>query len=439
VTFGGTISIMAGVHDPYATRRAELLDPVARWCAEAGVEVRAGDVRTVRGESVSGLICEAADGSWDAAVTVVRANPISERDTMTWRRFVRDPVTGYRLDSPGEIVYELCVTEDDDGDGAHGPRPVVRFQLLDDARAAADDLILWVRRADLFHADPPEPDAARAARRLRRQFDDRQTAAATPRVRADTVPREAAADVVALNLPALCWHFPRESTGRPQRSAVVALTSYGGHAAGRRGRWLVARAHDDGIALSIEELIGANQRHRWDLTPWLWDRRASGVPRAERWQVPAARAAAPCCAAIERGAVAEALELAGVGVDPQIAKLLEGSPTRLHRAEYTEKWVNRLYAGLADAAPWRFGNAFGAWAEQRRARGLPGRRPVALFGLGGMMQQRKPLVALDASDGTPTLRLVFSGSNEVLSRSLWTVPDDLAAVLHGWTPIIGTT
>jgi hypothetical protein len=386
---------------------------------------------------VSGLVAVAEDGSWDAAVTVVRASPVSEHDTLTWRRFVRDPVTGYRLDSPGEIVYEIRVTEDDDGGGGHGPRPVVRFQLLDDARAVADDLILWARRGDLFHATPPRPDAARASRRLRRQFDDRQAAAAAPRVRADNVAREAAADVVALNLPALCWHFPRESSGRPQRSAVVALTAYGGHAAGRRGRWLVARAHDEEIVLSTEELIGANQRHRWDLTPWLWDRRASDTASAERWQVPEPAGAAPCCAALERGAVAEALERAGVGVDDQIAKLLDGAPTRLHRAEHTEKWVARLYAGLADAAPWRFGYAFGAWADQRRERGLPGRRPVALFGLGGMMQQRKPLVALDTSDGTPTLRLVFSGSNEVLSRSLWTVPADLSARLHGWTPVVG--
>lgn len=430
---------MAVVGDPFAARRVELLEPVARWCAAAGVDVRVGEVRTVRGEAVSGLVCAAADGSWDAAVTVVRATPVTDRETVAWRRFVRDPVTGYRLDSPGEIVYEVCVTEDDDGSGGHGPRPVVRFQLLDDARAAADDLILWTRRPALFHTTPPRPDPARVVRRLRRQFDDRQAAAAAPRVHADSVPREAAADVAALNLPALCWHFPRESGGRPQRSAAVALTSYGGHAAGRRARWLVVHAHDDGMALSIEELIGANQRYRWDLTPWLWDRRAAATPVAARWQVARASAAAAACTALERGAVAEALALAGVGVDEQVAKLLDGVPTRLHRAEYTDKWVDRLHAGLADAAPWRFGYAYGAWAEQRRGRGLPGRRPVALFGLGGMMQQRKPLVALDASDGTPTLRLVFSGSNEVLSRSLWTVPADLAARLHGWIPVVDPT
>ncbi len=436
VTDDCTISLMAGGGDPYATRRVELLDPVARFCAEAGVDVRVGELRTVRGDLVTALVANAEDGSWDAAVTVVRATPAPDRDGVTSRRYVRDPVAGYRLDTPGEVAYEVRVAEDDDGGTGHGPRPVVRFQLLDDARAAADDLILWARRPSLFHTDPPQPDAARIARRLNRQFDNRQASAAAPRVHVDTLPKETAADISALDLPALCWHFPRESSGQPQRSATVALSSYGGHATGSRARWLVARAHPDGLGLGVADLIGANQRHRCDLTRWLWDRRAASTPLLARWQVPDVATAAPACAALDAGRVGDALSTAGVEVDEQIGKLLAGAPTRLYRAEFTDKWVTRLYAGLGEAAPWRLAGAYAAWAGQRAQRNLPARRPVALFGLGGVVQQRKPLVALDGSGGAPVLRLVFSGSNEVLPRSLWTVPDDLAARVYGWTPII---
>ncbi len=94
--------------------------------------------------------------------------------------------------------------------------------------------------------------------------------------------------------------------------------------------------------------------------------------------------------------------------------------------------MTNLYAGLADAAPWRLAAAYQLWREHRHDLGLTTASPVTLFGLGGLGQARKPKVALDVASGGPVLRLWFTGSNAVLPRSLWTVPADLAARLHGW-------
>jgi hypothetical protein len=130
--------------------------------------------------------------------------------------------------------------------------------------------------------------------------------------------------------------------------------------------------------------------------------------------------------------MAEALARCGVQADPQIARLLAGEPTRLYRAGLTATWVATLYAGLAEAAPWRLAAAHRRWREGRQALGLAARRPIPLFGLGGMTQARKPKVALDATADGPLLRLYYTGGSAVLPRSLWTLPADLVPHFHGW-------
>jgi hypothetical protein len=425
---------MRNGEDVHAARRVELLMPVARLCAEEGVAVRVGDFDGGTGLPVRALLCSAADGSWDASVTVVRANRLLAQHRRDGHEFSRDPQQGYDLDSPGDIVYEVQVTEDDDGAGGHGPRPLVLFRLAAGAQAAADELTLWARRGSLFHTTPPVPDAAKELLRERRCFAHRQAAAAAPSVRVLDVPAEAAKDVAAIDHASLCWHFPRERGGRYQRTAVVALKSYGGRRPHLRDRWLTVRADAEGLVVTMEELIGVNQRHRWSSTPWLWDRRRAATSRLTRWQVRQPGAAVPAIDALRRGAVPEALELAGVGVDDQLARLLAGEPTRGFRAEVAQTWVSNLYAGLAESAPWRFAEAYRAWRGERLAFGLPVTGPVILFGLGGMGQQRKPKVALDVSDGVPILRLIFTGGNAVLPKALWTLPADLAAHLRGWQP-----
>jgi hypothetical protein len=61
---------------------------------------------------------------------------------------------------------------------------------------------------------------------------------------------------------------------------------------------------------------------------------------------------------------------------------------------------------------------------------------VPLFGLTGLNQQRRPMLALDLRGGVPELRMVWTGSNARLPRALWERPADLDAALAGLaTPV----
>jgi hypothetical protein len=202
---------------------------------------------------------------------------------------------------------------------------------------------------------------------------------------------------------------------------VVTLTPRDGAPPHMRGSWLTVRSKQDELHVGVEDLIGSNQPYRWNLTPWMWVLgRVDASPR-DRWQLDDAAEARPYLAALASGRVIEALNLAGVGVDDQLAKLLRGEPNRNFRAELTEKWVGNLYAGLSQSAPWRFAHAYAVWSAERGGR----RKHVTMFGLGGLGQARKPKVALDLMRSGPILRLVFSGGNLILPRALWTIPADL--------------
>jgi hypothetical protein len=413
---------MRAESEAQAAQRRALLAPVARLCERAGVPVRLGQLERPPHTPVVALVCEAADGAWNASVTVVKAQPIAT-EHQTWNsRWGRDPELGYDLNTPGQLVFEVQIHEDDDGAGGHGPRPLVVFELLDDAEATADSLTLWWRRPSLFHTQVPAPDQRVEQRRRQRVREHRRSAAAAPDVRIADLPPEASASVTALDRAALAWHFPRERGGRFRRKAVVALTPLDDLVLHVRRPWLVARADAGGLVVTTQDVIGGNQEHRWNRTPWLWDSRHAGTPAAQRWQLDDADEARPVLDLLSEGAMAQALALAGVRVDDQIAKLLDGCPTRHYRAALTEKWVRSLHAGLAESAPWRFAAAHRVWRSERTS---GARRPAVLFGLKGLNQQRKPKLALDLADGEPLLRLIFTASNLALPRSLWTVPADL--------------
>jgi hypothetical protein len=410
-----------GVHtesEAQAAQRRTLLDPVARMCERADVPIMHGRLHRPGEGSVVALVCAPGDGSWDASLTVVRAHRIPVEHQAYNGRWGRDPRTGYDLASEGDLVYELQIHEDDDGAGGHGPRPLVVFQLLDEAEAAADALILWWRRPALFHTAPPVPDQRAEERRAARTAEHRREAAAAPKVSLDVdVPADPGD---ALDPAGLAFHFPRERSGRFLRSAVVALTPLDHTPPHVRGRWLTARADGDELTVGVENLIGGNQAYRWNLTPWMWDRRVKAMPH-ERWQLDDAAQARPYLAALAAGRIPEALDLAGVTVDEQLARLLRGEPNRTYRAELADKWVTNLYAGLAESAPWRFEHAYATWLAERGGRP----KPVTMFGLKGVGQSRKPKVALDRTRSGPILRLYFSAGNLLLPRSLWTVPADL--------------
>ncbi len=62
--------------DRHAQRRAELLEPVADLCRRAGLAAGISEFRSRFGPAVPAVRCVAGDGSWDAAITVVRARPL---------------------------------------------------------------------------------------------------------------------------------------------------------------------------------------------------------------------------------------------------------------------------------------------------------------------------------------------------------------------------
>jgi hypothetical protein len=416
--------------DVHATKRQELLEPVAQMCVQAGIEVTIGEYASTRVPEVTALLCMAEE--WTAMITPVRASRNGEEEAAHSQLFTRDPRVGYDLDSPGEVVYEVQITESDDGGSGQAPRVLAVFDLVESPRAAADELILWATRSALFRSTPPVPDLASQTERERRGFEHREARAAQPSVRMVNVPSELADDAAAIDHASLSWHFPRDRTARFQRAIVVALAPARGVRPSSRGQWLTVRADGGDLVVSTDPLVGANQRHRWDLTPWLWDGRCSATPQESRWQVERPADVATVARLVREGAIPEALELAGVRVDRDIANLLAGRPTRTFRASQTAAWVANLYHGLADAAPWRLAHAYRVWRSERATLGLPATQAIALFGLGGLQQSRKPQVALDMADEVPLLRLTYSGSNALLSRALWTMPPDLSAHLHGW-------
>src|SRR5262245_44206409 len=408
--------------DAHAEQRHRLLDPVAEICRLACVPVARGWF-SPHGYSapIAALLCPPDDGSWDATLTVVRAHRVAVEHQAYNKPWSRDPRNGYDLTSAGKVLYELQIHEDDDGAGGHGPRPLVVFELLEQARAVADALIEWWQRPARFRARPRPPDWRARQRRAARIAQHRRLASTSPRVRFDDAASGAAAELAAIDQVALALHFPRDRSGGFLRSAVVALASLDRGPPHLRSRWLAVRAKGDELHVGIEDLIGGNQIYRWNLTPWMWDRRHVSAHPRDRWQLDDRAQAAPYLDALAAGQVTEALDLACVAVDDQLAKLLRGEPTRNYRAKLTEKWVANLYQGLIESAPWRFSAAYAAWLAERGGRAAP----APMFGLKGLTQARKPKVMLDRTPSGTILRLKFSGGNLVLPNALWTVPADL--------------
>lgn len=145
--------------------------------------------------------------------------------------------------------------------------------------------------------------------------------------------------------------------------------------------------------------------------------------------MPDADQACPIVALLDRNELAEALTRCDVEVDADLAALLDGYPISYQYARYTDTWVKTLYEQLRDCAPWRLAAAYQVWQDERRAARRPAGEPIALFGLKGLNQAARPMVALDTRDGVCRLAMTWSGSNARLARALWECPADLRAAL----------
>ncbi|MER7009722.1 hypothetical protein ABT297_42695 [Dactylosporangium sp. NPDC000555] len=430
--------------DRHRSRREQLLAGVSARLRGLGIEAAFGtlvpyyDLYGSAPGGLTGLVVHEPTGAGRMQVTAVAARrtvPPGEgglsADRRTW---VRDVDLEYDLD--GDVVFEVTILEGP-GDGPGDPPAVWAPRLLvRDEEAVVDAVRLWHGYRDTLRGTPPaaDPDRRRAA--LARQIAARHAAAADARVRlavdASAVPpqqRPALAEHLAeLDHAQLCFHFPRDRFGRYVKSAVVALAGYEAGLS-KRGPWLAVRADGDELAVGVEALIGANQDHRWDRLPWLWSAAHRDATAVRRWQVPDAEHARPVVALLERHALADALTLCGVDVDAELASLLAGYPISYRHAQYTDTWVKTLYGQLRDCAPWRLAAAYRVWQDERRAARRPAAEPIALFGLKGLNQQAKPMVAVESRDGVCRLRMIWSGSNARLTRALWECPADLNAEL----------
>jgi hypothetical protein len=442
---------VSNVSDPDLTRRRDLLGGVASRLRAAGIAVEYAPIESyfnIYGgppDGVTGLICRHPSTSV-AQVTVLRVRRLLAegaggfgRDGRTWQR---DVDLDYRLDSDGDLCFEVTILEDPDAGLGHSRQTSAQRVVTADEQGAVDAVLLWNGYLGNFRcARPTPPQKRREQTRLRREIAARDAAAQAANVRFDAPPagwpvpgRPASgreppiADPAAVDAATLCWHFPRERTGRYARRAVVALAGYGGDPA-RRAPWLAVRAEGSSLVVGVEHLIGANQAHRWDSSPWLWSAAHADADALNRWQVPDAAHARAYTELLDAHELAEALSMASVEVDDDLARLLDGYPTRYRRARYTDAWVGRLYAELRVSAPWRFAAAYQIWQRERRALRRPADAPVVLFGLTGLNQASKPAVALGQRHGVPRLEMVWTASNARLPRALWERPPDLEAAL----------
>ncbi|WP_433203201.1 hypothetical protein ACQP00_33715 [Dactylosporangium sp. CS-047395] len=432
---------MAEAVDRHERRRRLELAGVWARLREAGIEPAFGSLTPTYDfygkvpAELTGLVVDEPHGTGRMQVTVVAARrlvPPGEgglsADGHTWTRDV--DIEHDLTAADGELLFEVTLLEGatDSSGAVWAPRRLAR-----DEQAVVDAVRLWHGYRDMLRATPPKP-APQRRRSLRiRVAAARRSAAARPRVRrlgigADLPAEQRSAiarDLGALDDARLAFNFPRDRNGRYLKSAVVALAGYG-PGLSRRGPWLSVRSLDDELVVSLEGLIGANQDHRWDRLPWLW---TSQEPSLVRWNLPDAASARPVLDLLDRYAIGEALARCGVELDEELTALLAGYPISYGLAQHAETWVKRLYDQLQLCAPWRLAAAYDVHQDERRAAKRPGGEPIALFGLKGMNQQSKPMVALDTHDGTPRLSMIWTASNMRLTHELWQCPADLEAEL----------
>ncbi|MFI5909897.1 hypothetical protein [Dactylosporangium sp. NPDC051541] len=425
---------MAEALDRHEARRRRALAGVSARLREVGIEPAFGaltqyyDFYGKVPANLTGLTVDEPHGTGRMQVTVVTAErlvPPGEgglsADGHVW---TRDVDIEHDLPDGAALVFEVTLLEGPaEASGAMwAPRRLVREE-----EAVVDAVRLWHGYREMLRATPPKPTAARRRSARARLATARRTAAAAPVVRRPAdVPPPLRAHLDGLDDARLAFHFPRDRSGKYVKTAVVALAG-DGPALSRRAPWLAARADGDALVVRVEGLIGANQDHRWDRLPWLWNK--DQPPASVRWQLDDLERARAVVDLLDSYAVAEALTGCGVHVDDDLTALLHGYPIGYGLARHTDTWVKRLYDQLQRSAPWRLAAAYAVHQEERRAVRRPDREPVALFGLKGLNQQSKPMVALDTHDGAPRLRMIWTASNTRLPRELWECPADLHADL----------
>jgi len=275
----------------------------------------------------------------------------------------------------------------------------------------------------------PDPKARRrslekALTRVRADLDVATVDRVRPAIAAGTLPperREELAEAVdQVSATALVWSAPRKSSGALDSGVPLALVPLGepDRRIGTREPWLVARVAKDApvttFVLTVEDLITENESWRLDQARWAWAAGETGSP-ASRWGG-TLEELRPVLRDADAGAWAALLQAAGIAADPRVAALVRGEDAAPDLADLTDVWAPRLTESLLRLAPWKLAAATGALRKGK---------PMRLFGLGGVNQQRKPGIFLAGDAARPRLELEFSASNERLPEILWTRPLDL--------------
>src|SRR5215470_8353230 len=274
--------------DAHRARRQQLLAGVSAWLQEVGIRAtfepleRYYDFYGSLPDGLTGLVVRQPAGGARMQVTVVsvrRIVPPGEGGlSADGRVWVRDLDVNYDLGLDGHIVFEVTTLEDPDAGLGHSRATSAMRRLTRDEQAVVDAVRLWHGYRESLRCVPPAPDRDRKRARLIRQIAARRSAAAVAQVRAAAAasavtPQQRpilAEHLAQLDHSQLCFHFPRDPNGRYAKRAVVALASYGADL-GKRGPWLAVRADGITLVVGVEELIGDNQDHRWDSSPWLWN------------------------------------------------------------------------------------------------------------------------------------------------------------------------
>jgi hypothetical protein len=281
----------------------------------------------------------------------------------------------------------------------------------------------------------PDPKARRrslekALARVRADLDVATVDRARPAIAAGTLPPERRDELAEaderVSARALVWSAPRKSTGALDTGVPLALVPLGepDRRIGTREPWLVARVAKDApvttFRLTVEDLITENESWRLDGARWAWADGEAGTP-ASRWGG-ALDQLRPALRGADAGGWPDLVESFGIVADPAVATLIRGQDASRDLADLTAVWAPRLTESLLRLAPWLLPAATGTLRKGK---------PMRLFGLGGVSQQRKPGIFLAGDAASPRLELHFSASNERLPEILWTRPVDLDLVHAG--------
>ena len=360
------------------------------------------------------------------APIAIHAAAVEVEPSEPWMR----PVIGsFRPSSadgtPGFVIQTLDLARVPAPD-PHRTQPT---RYVDGAEHAVAFIVAAFADAHDVRIPAPTPDARGRRRALERTAAARSADAARAVIGLEPAAATAAPAVAGRLVPSrIAWFWPRRPTGRIDPKAVVLIAPLGppDRRPGTREPWVGIRAGEaDGgsllLKVDVEDVISENEDHRWVRARWRWDAAAAGSEARERWGADAA-SLVPLLNALDGYRWDEVIARSGVTVADELRRLLDGRDATYALRDLTTAWAPRLAAGLAGVAWWRLAEATSLLRKGR---------PLRLFGLGGVTQQRKPGVFLGMRDGRPSLELEFSASNERLPEPDWARPPDLDLVNGG--------